>query len=155
MMIPPETPKQGEWQTDENGRRFRMVGIGAKEYEPTIVIDGIEIPQSQLDAFHANRRAAEQERIKAEAEREKKKPRRRRCPFADGLQTDCRRDACALYVDGCILAQFAGRLPAKDTKGLDCPLNRHGYACRADCALYENGCKITAVLPKERTNEYE
>ena len=61
-----EEVNPGEWQVDpQTGERFRMVGH-IKEYEPTIRIDGIEIPQSQLADYHKRRKEAEARR-KAEA----------------------------------------------------------------------------------------
>lgn len=45
-------PEPGEWQTDpKTGERFRMIGH-IKEYEPTITINGLEIPQSKLADYH-------------------------------------------------------------------------------------------------------
>lgn len=48
-------PEPGEWQEeiDKFGgvKRFRMIGH-IKEYEPTITINGLEIPQSQLADYH-------------------------------------------------------------------------------------------------------
>lgn len=46
-----EPPSIGDWEVDEMGRRYRMVG-DCKEYEMLIRIDGIEIPYSQLDEYH-------------------------------------------------------------------------------------------------------
>ena len=57
----------GEWQVDETGRRFRMVGY-IKEFEPTIVIGGVEVPESQVKEFNARNKAAREAAIKAEHE---------------------------------------------------------------------------------------
>ena len=48
----------GAWEVDAQGRRFRLIGANCVEYEPTITIDGIEIPQSELVEFHRRRREA-------------------------------------------------------------------------------------------------
>lgn len=46
-----------EWQVDpKTGERFRMIGK-MREYEMTVRIDGIEVPQSQLAEFHRRRKS--------------------------------------------------------------------------------------------------
>ncbi len=49
----------GEWEVDERGRRYRELGKGCIEFEPTVSINGLEIPQSELPAYNAARRAAQ------------------------------------------------------------------------------------------------
>lgn len=123
MRIPPKpAPEPGEWQTETTPyggvRRYRMIG-SMKEYEPEI--NGI--PQSVFFARQkrqAEQRAAELEREKKEAA--ERAARRRNCPFRDGMQTDCTREACALFLNGCTLARLADQPPAKATEGLQCPL---------------------------------
>ena len=51
----------GEWEVDERGRRYRELGKGCIEFEPTVSINGLEIPQSELAAYNASRRAAEEQ----------------------------------------------------------------------------------------------
>ena len=47
----------GEWEVDERGRRYRELGKGCIEFEPTVSINGLEIPQSELPASrHRNGR---------------------------------------------------------------------------------------------------
>lgn len=135
-----------EWQTDEHGRRYRMVG-NIKEYEMMVRIGGISVPESQVEAHNA--------RMRADAERQRQtveqQPQPQNCPFMSGMQTDCTREKCALYCDGCTLARIIDRPPAKDTVGLKCPFSR--YNCRPDCALYKNGCALTGIKThKERTH---
>ena len=144
-------PEPGEWQEEVNAyggvRRFRMVG-GIKEYEPTIIIDGIEIPQSQLEDYHRRRKEAE-ERRKAEAlEAAKNRPEPRSCPFINGCTITCRREACKIFFRGkCSLATLADstgvtieETPAKGTK---CPFSIYGKC--DGCALFNGGCAIVRL----------
>lgn len=133
-----------EWQTDERGQRFRMIG-GVKEYETIICVDGAQVPQSQLEEFHRQRKEAAERQRKAEQASAAEAPPARICPLREGIDDRCEGSKCALYLNGCVLSQISDRAPAKDTKGLTCPLNRYRTKCREDCALYENGCKITAM----------
>lgn len=121
MRIPREKPEPGEWQTDEHGRRFRMIG-NCKEYEPEI--NGI--PQSVF--IESNRRMREQREAELKEEHRRAAERaaqRRNCPFKDGMQTDCSREACALFLNGCILTRLTDRPPAKATEGLQCPFSKY------------------------------
>jgi hypothetical protein len=121
-----------------------MVG-GIKEYE--MEINGV--PQS---VFFASQKAqkAQQEAAREREQKEaaERAARRRNCPFIDsnGRNTDCSREACALYMDGCTLARLT---PAKDTEGLQCPFDRYKHKCRKDCALYRNGCTLTGIKESE------
>ena len=131
----------GEWQTDEHGDRFRMIGKNCKEYEPTV--NGI--PES---VFYASQKAQkEADRIareKAQKEAAERAARQRNCPLKEGIRTDCSLEKCALYMDGCTLARLTDRPPAKATEGLQCPLSK--YACRKDCALFKaTGCTFTGI----------
>lgn len=141
MRIPPTpAPEPGEWQTDQNGRRYRKLG-NCIEYEPEI--NGI--PESVFFASQKRQReqrAAELEREQREAAERAVK--RRNCPFMDsnGRNTDCSREACALFMDGCTLARLT---PAKDTEGLQCPFDIYRHKCRTDCALYKSGCTLTGL----------
>ena len=98
-----------EWKVDpKTGQRYRDVGK-MREYEPTIVIDGIEIPQSQLSDFHRRRKEAE-ERRKAEAlEAAKNRPEPKSCPFiTNGCSTACKRENCNIFLKGkCSIATIA------------------------------------------------
>lgn len=136
-----------EWQEEVNAyggvRRFRMIG-SIKEYEPTITIDGIEIPQSQLEDYHRRRKEAE-ERRKAEAlEAAKNRPEPRSCPFiTNGCNTTCKRENCRLFLKGkCALAIIADStgvtIEETPTKAQKCPFSIYGK-CEG-CALNNGGC---------------
>ena len=147
MRVPPKPPAEpGEWQTDEHGKRYRKVG-NCIEYEPEL--NGV--PQS---VFFASQKA-QKERDKAFYAEEQRKAKeraaqRRNCPFRDGLQTDCTREACALFVDGCTLARLT---PEKATEGLQCPLSKYKSKCRTDCALYKGGCTLTGIKTTNKESE--
>ena len=149
MRLPRQETEPGEWQEEVNQyggvQRYRMNG-GIKEYEMMVRIDGIEIPQSQLTAYHERKKAAEQARKEAEKNAPPPPP-RKNCPFADGMNTDCTQEKCALFLNGgCTLAQISDRPPAKATEGLQCPLSKYRHKCRTDCALYnKTGCTLTAI----------
>lgn len=134
MRIPPKPQAEpGKWMTDEHGRRFRMIG-NCKEYEREI--NGI--PQS---VFFASQKQQKDLDAKRYEEEKRQAAQRRNCPFKDGMHTDCIREACALFLDGCTLARLT---PAKDTEGLQCPISRYNK-CRKDCALYNSGCTLTGI----------
>lgn len=129
-----------EWQIDEYGKRFRMIGKNIKEYEPTITVDGIEIPQSQLEAFNQMRReVAEKERAAAS---EKAPP--RLCPYKSGIAAECK-ETCAWYTNsGCRRIYSASGEPTKEAKGKNCPLS--GRVCYGElCGVWRNGCTATTV----------
>ena len=147
-----ETPDPGEWQEEVNAyggvHRFRMVG-GIKEYEPTITINGLEIPQSQLADYHRRQKEAE-ERRKAEAlEAAKNRPEPKSCPFATGCNTTCTREGCKIFTgEKCALAAIADatgveieEAPAKDKR--KCPFSIYGH-CEG-CALYNKGCGFVRI----------
>lgn len=146
----------GAWQVDENGQRYRMIGKSAKEYEMILTIDGCQVPESQLEEFHARRKElkAERERKEEEARLAEARLPRHSCPFESGADSSCMRDRCALYVDGCQITNFLKYAPpAKDTKGLRCPFSN--YLCRADCAFYNGGCMFTGQLKVKENNNNE
>ena len=138
-----------EWKVDpKTGQRYRDVGK-MREYEPTIVIDGIEIPQSQLADFHKRRKEAE-ERRKAEAlEAAKNRPEPRSCPFiTNGCSTACKREGCNIFLKGkCSIATIADasgvEIEETPAKGKKCPFSIYG---RCDgCALYNKGCAVVRL----------
>ena len=106
----------GEWQVDETGRRFRMIGP-IKEWEPTITVGGIEIPQSQIAAHNASMKDQAAARIAKEKATARKAPTHGRCPFGSGTASTCS-NKCALYTP---------------------------YACSTDCELFKNGCALAAI----------
>lgn len=133
------------WQEEVNQyggvRRYRMIG-GIKEYEMMVTVDGTEVPQSELNDYHERNKAIQLEEMK---KTKTVKPPARFCPLASGLQNGCTGQDCALYLNGCALAQISGRPPAKDTAGLTCPISTYKNKCRADCALYRGGCALTGI----------
>ena len=138
-----------EWQTetDQFGaqRRYRMIGM-LKEYEKMVYVDGVEIPESELAAFHARNKAIK-EAERAEMLRAANNMQTiKLCPFkANTMQSKCINKACALYADGCTLAEIGE--PAKATANLNCPLTHR--RCANDCALFRNhGCTLTAIKNK-------
>jgi len=145
------------WQveTDNYGvqRRFRMVG-NIKEYEMMINIDGMEIPQSELTAFHERNKAIKEATRAAEQRAVLNKPTIKICPFrANYMKTECICEECAFYEDGCALAMI--EQPTRTTANLKCPL-RGNRKCISDCALFkENGCALTAIKSKREDNRHE
>lgn len=137
MRIPP-TPEPGDWQTDENGRRYRRVG-NTKEYEMEIngVPQSVFIASKKAQAEYDKARYAEEQRAAKE-----RAAQRRHCPFMSGMSADCKRNECALFVDGCTLARHT---PVRDTAGRYCPFNGRYSTCRIDCALYKGGCTLTGI----------
>lgn len=145
-----EDENPGEWQEeiDKFGgvKRFRMIGH-IKEYEPTITINGLEIPQSQLEDYHRRQKEAA-ERRKAEAlEAAKNRPEPKSCPFSSGNNNTCWREKCSLFLKGkcaiAILADAHGTEQAEQTQATKCPFSIYGR-CKG-CALYNNGCAIVRL----------
>lgn len=134
-----------EWQEEENRwggvRRYRMIG-NVKEYEMMVTVDGIQIPQSEIEAYHRRKKEAE-----AAMRAAPPPPPEKNCPFSfSGLPGKCKKTKCALF-DGeaCTLAHLAATA-ARDTSGRKCPFNP--YPCEAHCALYKTGCTLTALNTK-------
>lgn len=144
-----ESPNDAiEWKVDKNGRKYREVARGFIEYE--MEINGI--PQS---AFVASQKAFKEARkaefAAAEQRAREEAARQRNCPFKDSSgNTKCRREECALFVNGCFLARFK---PAKDTEGLLCPLNKYNFKCRKDCALYNSGCTLIGMTTHKESED--
>lgn len=153
-------PEIGEWEVEPGtGRLYRKIG-NCIEYEMMIHVDGMEVPQSQLEAHHARmrelraREAAQREEERRKAEELAAK--RKFCPLQDGVFTDCTREACALFLndsEACALTRIIDRPPAKETEGLRCPLTKYHYKCRKDCGLYnKTGCTLTAIKTESEDN---
>lgn len=144
-------PEPGEWQeeVDKFGgvKRFRMIGH-IKEYEPTITINGLEIPQSQLADYHRRQKEAEERRKAAAMEELKNRPEPKSCPFSDGCNNTCKREGCNIFLKGkCSIATIADasgveieEAPAQNSK---CPFSIYGR-CQG-CALYNKGCAIVRI----------
>lgn len=148
-----EDENPGEWQEeiDKFGgvKRFRMIGH-IKEYEPTITINGLEIPQSQLEDYHRRQKEAA-ERRKAEAlEAAKNRPEPKSCPFSSGNNNTCWREKCSLFLKGkcaiAILADAHGTEQTdqtEQTQAAKCPFSIYGR-CKG-CALFNNGCALVRL----------
>lgn len=146
-------PEPGEWQEeiDKFGgvKRFRMIGH-IKEYEPTITINGLEIPQSQLENYHRRQKEAA-ERRKAEAlEAAKNRPEPKSCPFSSGNNNTCWREKCSLFLKGkCAIAILADAHGTEQTdqtgqtQATKCPFSIYGR-CKG-CALFNNGCALVRL----------
>ena len=137
-----EQPTVEEWQTDENGRRFRKVGKGAIEYEMMVSIDGHEVPASMVDEYHERKKNAPPPRNITETPTIRKN-----CPFKaekTGVKGSCSY-TCAFYRDGCIFTKFdkVGTAPQKDTLGTSCPMER---TCNEKCAMYNHGCTLINLI---------
>lgn len=155
-----EEENTGEWERDSMGRKFRRVGKGCIEYAPTISLaGGIEIYEDELSDYHKRQKAAEEEQRKKQAEAFKNAPPVRSCPFINGCNTTCRRDACKIFIDGrcaiSIIADAAGveitQAPPKNAK---CPFSIYGH-CES-CALYNKGCGIARIATAQiKNNEIE
>ena len=146
-------PEPGEWQEEVNAyggvKRFRMIGQ-IKEYEPTITINGLEIPQSQLEDYHRRQKEAEERRKAEQAEALKNRPEPKSCPFSSGNNNACTREKCSLFLKGkCAIAILADAHGAEQTDKTDqtqaakCPFSVYGR-CKG-CALYNNGCAIVRL----------
>lgn len=135
-----------KWEVDtRTGRRFKRIG-NCIEYEPTTRIDGLEVPESQLAEFYKRRKEAE-ERCKAAALEElKNRPKPKGCPFSNGMNNQCKREKCVLFLDGrcsiAILADAHGtdQPIAKDAK---CPFSVYGRC--GSCAMNNNGCALVRL----------
>lgn len=137
-----------DWQIDLlTGKRFRMVG-NIMEYEPTTLVNGIEIPDSQLADFNRRSKEEEDRRKAAAAEKLKNLPEPKNCPFMDGMNDLCRREKCKIFIKGkcsiAVLADSAGvTIEETPTTGAKCPFSVYGN-CNG-CALFNGGCAIVRL----------
>ena len=131
--------------TDERGRRYRELGKGCIEFEPTVSINGLEIPQSELPAYNAARRAAQERAAKNTATAKNAVQSRQNCPFSSGCDTTCIGDKCGLFLNGaCAISTSADATGAEvDTNGKRCPFSPSAHC--GDCALYASGCAIVRI----------
>ena len=135
-------------KVDEHGKRYRELGKGCIEFEPTVSINGLEIPQSELAAYNASRRAAEEQAARdaataKNAVQSRQKP--KNCPFSSGCDTTCTGEKCGLFFDGkCSIAAIADATGAEvDTNGKRCPFSPSAHC--GDCALNDHGCAIVRI----------
>ena len=139
-----------EWKVDpKTGQRYRDVGK-MREYEPTIIIDGIEVPESQLADFHKRRKEAEERRKAAELEAWENRPEPKSCPFSSGNNNTCKREKCSLFLKGkCAIAILADAHGTEQTEQTEqtqatkCPFSIYGR-CKG-CALFNNGCAVVRL----------
>lgn len=122
-----------EWKIDSQGRKYREIGPGCKEYMPMITIDGFEIENTPeaIAAFHSARKANE---VKPEPQPEEKAL----CPFnfKGNFPVKCK-TSCAFHrATGCAQKRQEA---AQDTKDMFCPYMRK---CTDLCALYAHGCTL-------------
>ena len=134
------------WKVDEHGKRYREIAPGHIEFEPTIVVDGIEIYQSDLEEFQRRQKAAEERRKAAALEEFKNRPEPKGCPWNTGMDNQCKREKCVLFLDGrcsiAILADVHG-IDQPIAKGAKCPFSVYG---RCDgCALNNGGCAVARL----------
>lgn len=135
----------GEWETDEHGQRFRRVG-NAIEYEMMIHTSGIAVPQSQLAEFHKRQKEADEKHKAAALEEAKNRPEPKGCPFSNGMSNNCKREKCALFLDGRCSITILADAHGKDhptAKGAKCPFSVYGK-CEG-CAMNNNGCAIVRL----------
>ena len=135
------------WKVDEHGKRYREIAPGHIEFEPTIVVDGIEIYQSDLEEFQRRQKAAEERRKAAALEEFKNRPEPKGCPWNTGMDNQCKREKCALFFDGrcsiAILADAHG-IDQPIAKGAKCPFSIYSRCDR--CALNNGGgCAIVRL----------
>ena len=114
-----------EWKRDENGRLYREFGNNCREYETDYIFVG---------------------KRETKKDKEQQEQNTRRCPFRSMINDRCSREQCAFFIQSkscCALAALASG-PVHDTAGKKCPINRERRVCDATCAIYRNGCMITA-----------
>lgn len=134
------------WNVDEHGKRYREIAPGHIEFEPTIVVDGVEIYQSDLEEFHRKQKESEERRKAAALEEFKNRPPTKYCPFVSGMNTQCKREKCVLFLDGrCSIAILADAHGTDHpiVKGAKCPFSV--YARCDACALNNGGCSIVRL----------
>ena len=136
-----EEPVPGEWEVDQNGRRFRRVG-NCIEYAMTINTVGAgEVYADLLPEIQKHLKEQEEQRRKAEAAALAAAQTGKDCPFKIGrndLKCSCEK-SCAFYQDtACIFARM-DRPATKDTKDMDCIIARK---CNERCAMYNHGCTL-------------
>ena len=148
-----QTAQKGEWNVahNNNGRRYTSDGK-TTEYEPTIFIDGIEIPESQRAEYLARRDEAlakmEAERLRRERATQAAKM-EKKCPFKlskNVIDSSCSRE-CPFFVGAsCVLS---GTHAAKKGNGF-CPVCGK---CNPSCAMYSAGCTLPEAIKMMKEHE--
>lgn len=126
-----------EWQYDEHGKKYRQNGP-IKEYAPTVMIDGVEVYQDELEDFHRHNAEVRKAQREEEAIRNRQLHTGKTCPLNRhaSFPPECKTD-CALYRG--YRCAFKGTHAAKETEGKHCPFMR---VCVKECALYDQGCTL-------------
>ena len=110
-------------------------------------MDGIEIYQSDLEEFQRRQKEADEKRKAAALEEFKNRPPTKYCPFVSGMNTQCKREKCVLFLDGrCSIAILADAHGTDHpiVKGAKCPFSV--YARCDSCALNNGGgCAIVRL----------
>ena len=137
--IPPEP---SEWQVDENGKRYRMVG-SIKEFAPTIqTAHSGTVYVDDLPEINRRRKEREAQELKQRHEAIAAAETGRVCPFKEGRNqphTKCEK-LCSFYADtACVFASMDIQ-PMRDTKDMDCIIARK--RCGEACAMYNHGCTL-------------
>lgn len=133
MKKPREEIVTGNWQIDETGRRYRMVG-NCKEYATVITTTHGDV---YADELKEHQKRWQEEEMKQRQKPEKPKHIDKLCPFKNfhrDMIVNCVSD-CAFYKDGCSLANADPR----QTKDKICPFMRK---CSDRCAFYKDGCTM-------------
>lgn len=135
------------WKINEHGKRYREIAPGHIEFEPTIVVDGVEIYQSDLEEFQRRQKESEARRKAAALEEMKNRPPTKYCPFNSSMNNQCKREKCVLFLDGrCSLSAIADAHGTDHpiVKGAKCPFSV--YARCDGCALNNGGgCAIVRL----------
>lgn len=135
-----------EWKYDSFGKKYRELGKGIVEYAPTIIIDGVEIYQDELEDFHRRNAEAKARRLAEQQAALKNALPVRSCPFSQDVYNSCTREKCALFRDGgCSIAAIADKFGADsaENNGGKCPFSI--YARCEKCALNNNGCALVRL----------
>ena len=132
-----------------NGRRYREVG-NVKDYEPTVSVNGLQVPISQADRVRQSLKESEERHKKEELERLNNKP-TWSCPFKlRDMRKECDEN-CALYVDKkCQLSLLGDPEKEVKTEGKRCPIS--GTDCHSNCAMNQNGCVLAKINSKGDNN---
>ena len=141
------------WKVDERGQRYRETVPGLREYEMTVTVSGgLEVPVSQLEDYHRRQKEAEEKRRAAALEEFNSRPPTKYCPFTSGMNNQCKREKCVLFLDGrCSLSAIADAhgIDQPIVSGAKCPFSIYG---RCDgCALNNGGCAFVRLAAATNT----
>ena len=102
--------------------------------------------QSDLEEFQRRQKAAEERRKAAALEEFNSRPPTKYCPFTSGMNNQCKREKCALFLDcRCSITILADAHGADHpiVSGAKCPFSIYG---RCDgCALNNGGCSFVRL----------